>query len=223
MPKYFLMLFFLLTISSFGEKVLFESKLTESDTYCFCSVFFNNELPKPEDVDKIVRSAIESAIIISPNKDIWASAFRNDDVGTNLKQTEYSGTLIYKSKEKRIVTEAEHRGEKLTVIDSSDYYMLIIESKTLAGIKPERKWLTISIVFPTQPATEKASTIAIAEIEKRSGLGININLYLKVGDKNNKFSWQQIKNLEDGGFLWFSYDSSKRTISSSSKLIKVVP
>lgn len=205
------------------EKVLFEIKLTHSGNHCWCHVFINNELPKPEDVDKIVRSALESAIIISPNKNIWATACRNDDVGTTLKTTEYSGTLVYESKEKRIVTASEHSGEKISVIDSENYYMQIVESKTLAGIKPERKWLSISIVFPIQPEIDKAAAIAIAEIEKRVALGIDINLYLRVGDKKNKFSWQQIKNSDQPGYVWFSYDSLKRTISGGSKLIKVVP
>ncbi len=109
------------------------------------------------------------------------------------------------------------------VIDSENYYMQIVESKTLAGIKPERKWLSISIVFPIQPEIDKAAAIAIAEIEKRVALGIDINLYLRVGDKKNKFSWQQIKNSDQPGYVWFSYDSLKRTISGGSKLIKAVP
>jgi hypothetical protein len=222
MFKYLLSLFLILPMSAFEEKILFESKLTDDGESCTCHVYFNNVLPKPQDVDKIVRSALESAAIISPNKDIWASAARNDEAGTMLKETEYSGTLIYTSKDKRIITHAEYSGDKISNIDAINYFMQVVERKTLVGKNP-KKYLTISVVFPKQPAIDQASKIAISEIEKRIAQGVDISLYLKVGDKNDKFSWQQVRNIDEPGYLWFSYNSSKRTINSGRRLIKVFP
>ena len=71
------------------------------------NVGFYDKLPLPEAVDKIVRESLELAILVDPTIDILATGFLGDDV---LDDTHYSGSLVYHSSTKQVLTMDEDRG-----------------------------------------------------------------------------------------------------------------
>jgi len=200
----------------------FEVELKEgfpSGRFLVCNVTFNGTLPPPETVDKIVHDSLQSAALSHPTREILAMAWHGDDT---LTENQYSGDLIYKPAERRIMTLDESRGVKTAGFDVGAYYVAVREDKTLAGIKPERKWLSLSIVFPSTPPVQEATDAAIAEIENRLAQGLDIDAYVKVGDKGVKTSWQQMPDPA-GGLLAFRYTVADRTIYDKSTLIKKLP
>jgi hypothetical protein len=111
------------------------------------NVGFYGKLPSPNVVDKILRESLEHAILIDPTVDILAMGFLGND---SLNSNQHSGSLVYKAKEK-IVTFEEYRGVTTTSSATSTYFVEVKEQKTFAGIRPEKKWLSVTIVFPKQP------------------------------------------------------------------------
>jgi hypothetical protein len=203
-----------------GPKVLFEVQLEDVPSGgLVCHVTFFGTPPPPATVDKIVRDSLQSATLVQPSRDILAMAFLGDDT---LNNNQYSGALIYRAAEKRIMTLDESRGVKTTAADTGSYYVELKEDGTLAGIKPERKWLSLSIVFPRQPTAQQALDAALAEIQKHASRGLDINAAPKVGDKNVKTSWQQMRD-PNGGFFFFRYRVADRTIYNKSTPIKKLP
>jgi len=200
----------------------FEVELKEgfpSGRFLVCNVTFNGTLPPPETVDKIVHDSLQSAALSHPTREILAMAWHGDDT---LTENQYSGDLIYKPAERRIMTLDESRGVKTAGFDVGAYYVAVREDKTLAGIKPERKWLSLSIVFPSTPSVQEATDAAIAEIENRLAQGLDIDAYVKVGDKGVKTSWQQMPDPA-GGLLAFRYTVADRTIYNKNTFIKKLP
>ncbi len=207
--------------TTFGApKLLFEVQLQDVPSGgLVCQVTFFGVPPAPATVDKIVRDSIQSAALVAPTRDILGMAFRGDDI---LNSNQYSGALVYRAADKRIVTLEESRGVKTTAVDAGAYYAELKEDGTLAGIKPERKWLSLSIVFPTQPSAQQAIDSAVSEIQKHTTRGFDINAAPKIGDKNVKTSWQQIRD-PNGGFFYFRYTAADRTIYNKSARLKKLP
>jgi hypothetical protein len=205
-----------------AQDALFEVELKEGfprGRFLVCNVTFNGTLPPPETVDKIVHDSLQSAAVSHPTREILAMAWHGDDT---LEENQYSGNLIYEPAERRIMTLDESRGVKTTGFDVGAYYVAVREDKTLAGIKPERKWLSLSIVFPSTPSVQEATDAAIAEIENRLAQGLDIDAYVKVGDKGVKTSWQQMPDPA-GGLLAFRYTVADRTIYNKRTPIKKLP
>jgi hypothetical protein len=184
-----------------------------------CNIVFDGTPPVPKAVDKIVRDSLQSVALSHPTRDILAMAFRGDET---LEDNEYSGALVYKAAERRIMTLDESRGVKSTGFDLGAYYITVREDKTVAGIKPERKWLSLSLIFPSTPSVQRATEAAIGEIGTRLAQGLDINVSVMVGDKNVKTSWKQMPDPA-GGFLDFRYTVANRTIYNKSTLIKKLP
>lgn len=181
-----------------------------------CAVAFFGEPPSPSTVDKIVRSALESAVLVDPSRDIVAMGFIGNEA---MKGTHYSGTLIYQAKDKRIVTMDEHRGVKKSGNDTGAYFLETREERTLEGIKPERHWLTLTLVYPKAPTVQDAYDAAILEAEKAATSGKDINVYVSVGDKDKPTSWRQLRD-SDGGYVKVEYETSSKAIKRRSKVVK---
>src|SRR5439155_14791500 len=109
---------------------------------------FDRDVPQPQAVDKMLRESLEHAVAADGSRDIVAIAFQGDEV---LSDTQYSGELFYSAAQKKIMTLEEARGVKTTITDAVGYSVKVSEDKTNEGIKPERKWLTISLIYPTPP------------------------------------------------------------------------
>ena len=181
-----------------------------------CNVAFFGQPPPPATVDKIVRSALESAVLVDSSRDILAMGFVGDDA---MKQSQYSGSLVYKAADKRIMTMDEFRGIKSSSQYTGAYFVETKEDKTLQGIKPERRWLSITLVFPTAPAIQQAYDTALAEAEKAAQRGLDANVYVSVGDKATRTSWRQLRD-PSGGYVFVEYQASTKTIKRQTKVLK---
>jgi hypothetical protein len=183
------------------------------------NVGFYGKLPPPEIVDKILRESLDHAILIDPTVDILATAFLDNDM---LNSNQYSGSLLYKASQKKVMTFDEYRGVKRTTSSRSGYFIEVEEEKTLAGIKPERKWLSLMIVFSKEPTRAAAYDAIFAEIQKLATRGLNVNAYVSVGDQKVKTSWQQMRDTE-GGYVFAEYNAASKKITRKGQLLKQLP
>jgi len=181
-----------------------------------CNVAFFGQPPPPAAVDKIVRSALESAVLVDSSRDIVATGFVGDEA---MKQTQYSGTLIYKAADKRIMTFDEYRGIKSTTQDTGAYFVETKENKTLKGITPERRWLNLTLVFPKAPTIQEAYAAAVAEAEKAAPRGLDAVVAVRVGDKATRTSWQPLPD-PSGLSVFVKYEASTKTIKRETKVFK---
>jgi len=183
------------------------------------NVGFYGKLPPPNVVDKILRESLDHAILIDPTTDILATAFLNDNT---LSSNQYSGSLVYKASRKKVMTFDEYRGVKRTTSGTSGYFVEVEEKKTLAGIKPERKWLSLTIVFSKEPTRTVAYEAIFAEIEKLATRGLDINAYVSVGDQKVKTSWHQMRDSDDA-YVFAEYKSTSKGIVRKGQLLRQLP
>jgi hypothetical protein len=179
---------------------------------------FDRDVPQPQVVDKMLRESLEHAVAADGSRDIVAIAFLGDEV---LSDTQYSGELMYRAAQRKIMTLEDARGVKTTITDAAGYSVKVSEEKTLAGIKPERKWLTISLIYPRLPPLEQAYTSMQSEIEKNVSRGIDIDAYVKIGDKGVKTSQRQMDD-PTGGYVFMNYNASSKKLSRKNILIKTI-
>lgn len=172
------------------------------------NVTFRNPMSQ-DAAARIVRKAIEDAVAKDGSKDILAMAFDTDD--NALSDLKYGGPLIYVAKDRKIMTMAEHDGTKTTVTDTGRYFLKLEENKTLPGIKPERKWLTCSIVFAAKPSADEFKSAAFAEIDKLKVRGLDISAYAYVGDKSDPASWQQVR-APNGKYMVVEYKKDSGSV-----------
>lgn len=181
------------------------------------SLVFEKPLPPPEVVDNLLRESLESAVKIRGDEDILATPFVGDDV---MSPNQSSGHLVYVATKKKIMTMDEHRGIKKSSESRKSYHMVITEEKTLAGIKPERRWLSVSLVYPKKPERKIAYTNLLAEIRILAARALDINAYVFVGDKAKETSWKQIQDPK-GGYIFCKYESATKKILRKGELLGV--
>jgi len=179
---------------------------------------FDRDVPQPQVVDKMLRESLEHAVAADGSRDIVAIAFLGDEV---LSDTQYSGELMYRAAQGKIMTLEEARGVKTTITDAAGYSVKVSEEKTLAGIKPERKWLTISLIYPTPPPLEQAYRSMQSEIEKNVPRGMDIDAYVRIGDKGVKTSQRQMDD-PTGGYVFMRYDAPSKKLYRKNMLIKTI-
>ena len=188
-------------------------------TGLFLELDFYRNPPPPKIVDRMLRNSVEQAVSIDGTRDILAMAFLGEDV---LTDTQYSGELVYRASQRKIMTGDESRGVKTTVTDTGGRYSLeVSEDKTVGGIKPERKWLTLSLIYSTEPPLQEAYDAMLFEIEKMTHSGVDINAYVKIGDKNIKTSQKQM-NDPSGGFVFTNFDARSGKVYRKNILLKTI-
>jgi len=183
------------------------------------NVSFYGELPHPNVVDKILRESLDHAILIDPTVDILAIGFLGDET---LNSNQYSGSLIYKASQKKVMSFDEYRGIKTTTSSTGTYFVQIEEEKTLSGIKPEKRWLSVTIVFSKQPTLTAAYDAIFVETQKLAERRLDINAYVSVGDRNVKTSWNQIRD-SDGAYVFAEYNAVSKTLTRKGQLLKKLP
>jgi hypothetical protein len=183
------------------------------------SIGFYGKLPPPNIVDKILRESLEHVILIDPSVDILAIGFLGNDA---LSSNQYSGSLVYKASQKKIVTFDDYRGVKTSTSNTGSYFVEVQEEKTLAGIKPEKKWLSVTIVFPKQPTQDAAYDAIAVETQKFATRGMDIAVYVSVGNPKVKTSWKQMKD-RDGAYVFAEYDAVNKKLTRKGQLLKQSP
>jgi len=179
---------------------------------------FYTKPPSPQIVDKMLRQSLEQAASIDGTRDILAMAFLREEVLTG---TQYSGELVYRASQKKIMTLDESRGVKTTVTNTGRYSLEVGEDKTSGGVNPGRKWLTVSLVYAAEPPLQEAYDSMLLEIEKMTHNGADINAYVKIGDKNVKTSQEQMKD-PSGGYVLMTFDAASKRIYRKNVLLKTV-
>lgn len=182
------------------------------------SLVFHHEPPPPDTVDKLLRQSLQQATSIDAVNDILAMAFVGDATMTT---NQYSGALIFVAEEKKIMTMDEHRGLKKSSVSHSRYHVAITEEKTLKGITPARRWLSVSLVYPTEPTRSVAYEDMIRVTKELSPRNQDINMYVVVGDKAKETSWHQVKD-RDGAYISCGYDAKTKRITRKGVLLGVV-
>lgn len=185
---------------------------TQGEAYVV-SVSFYKKVPAPPVVDKIVRESLDHAILINPTTDILAYGFHGDD---NLNANQYSGPLIYKADQKKIMNFDEWQGIKTATSSTADYFVEIKEEKTYEGVVPARKWLSVTIVYPKNPGRSVAYEAIKAEVAKLKSRGLDVDLYVSVGDKNTRTSWKQVRD-SDGKYIFAEYSSATQQLTRNNK------
>lgn len=183
------------------------------------NVVFYTKVPAPAVVDKILRDSLDQAIRIDPSRDILAMAFFGNDA---LHNNQYSGSLVYKAAERRVVTFNEYLGVKTSMSGTASYLVQVQEDKTLTGIKPERKWLSVTIVFPKAPTQDVAYDAIISETQKLVAKGLDIHLYVSVGNPKVKTSWRQMRD-KDGAYVFAEYTALTKRLMRNGQAIKQFP
>jgi hypothetical protein len=180
------------------------------------TVGFYGKLPLPKVVDRIVREALDHAILIDPSKDILATGFVDDDA---LSSNQYSGSLVYKASQKKVMTYDEYTGVKRTTSSGSGYFVEVEEGQTAASIRPVRQWLSVTVVFPKKPSRSAAYDAIFAETQKLASRGLDVDVYVSVGNQKEKTTWEQMKDT-DGGYVFANYKAATRQLSRRGKLLK---
>jgi len=183
------------------------------------NVGFYGKLPPPNVVDKILRESLDHAILIDPAVDILATGFLGDET---LNSNQHSGSLVYKAGQKKVMSFDEDQGVKTTTSSTSNYFVQIEEEKTFSGIKPEGKWLSVTIIFSKQPTLTAAYDAIFVETQKLATRGLDVNAYVSVGDQNVKTSWNQMRD-SDGAYVFAEYNAASRELTRKGQLLKKLP
>jgi hypothetical protein len=169
---------------------------------------FSESIPTPDEVDRLLRASLEQAVLIDAKQDITALAFFKDDT---LKRSQYSGPLFYKASAKQILTEEMLKLTKTLQYETENYSVRIQDGKTLEGVKPQRRWLTLQVIFLSEPTIPEAYKAAIEEIKKVTNQGLDATAYVYVGDKEKETARTQMKD-PTGGCVFVRYISENRKI-----------
>ncbi len=182
-------------------------------------VFFE-KVPPPDDVDRLLRVALEQAVAIDGSQDILATAFEGDDT---LRPPRSSGPLFYKAAAKQILTDDAFNKTKSVQYDSGKYSVLVKDGHTLPNVKPPRSWLTVQVIFPTQPTVAEAYEAALIEVKKAASQGMDVSAYVYVGDKDKETGREQMKDPA-GGYVFMRYEAASRKVFKRvSELVEVLP
>jgi hypothetical protein len=149
----------------------------------YCHVDFHGKPPPPATVDRIVRFTLESAILVNASRDIVAEASFDD---AYISEEKYSGKLVYWAADKRILTWDESQGVKSSSHDTGVYYVETQEH----GLNP--KVMGLTLVFPEAPQIQQAYDAAVVEAEKAALKGLDVHVYVSVGDKSIRKSWRAL-------------------------------
>lgn len=183
-----------------------------------CNLVFDRDPKSPEFVDQMLRDGIEAAIAEDASRDILAMAFVGDEV---MRQNQHSGSLVYRAATKKIGLLDDERGIKKITADRDGYFVETREEKTLEGIKPERRWLGISIVFAAPPDPAVAYDAIRKEIGAAARRRLDIRVYAFAGDKARRTSWQQLRDV-DGAFIFAEFRAASGSITRRGKSLGVI-
>ena len=181
---------------------------------------FPGKIPPPDEVDKLLRSALESAIKIDNSRDITALVFQGDEV---LRKPNYSGSLFYKANAKQILNEDALNQTKSLQYETEKYSVLVKDGKTLKGVSPARTWLTAEVIFPTEPSEEQAYEAALNELKKVATQGLDVSIYVFVGDKEKETERTQMKDLKRGGYIFMRYDHATKKVFKKNDYLTTLP
>lgn len=202
--------------STHGATPKYTVEVVNSKGVQVLNLTFTAAVPTADVADKALRDELEKLIKKNPSTDALAYAYQGDE---ELSENQYSGALVYKASNKKIMTMDEYHGVKSTSTSRSAYHLHSEELQTLPGITPKKTWLSLSLVYANAPPPEVGYDAMIAEIEKVRARGLDVNAYVKTGDRKIKTSWNQVRD-SDGAFVFADYDASTNQVTRKGKVLK---
>ena len=120
------------------------------------------------------------------------------------------------------MTGDEFSGTKTTTSTTGGYFVDVREFKILAGPTRGGKFLGVTIVFSRQPTRDAAYDAIIAETQKLAARGLDVSIYVSVGDQKVKTSWHEMPD-KDGGSVFAEYTAASKKLMSKGHLLKQIP
>lgn len=182
----------------------------ESGNLTVCQVTFNSLPPTSEIAAEVVRSTVETLVRNDGNREILGMAFNAS--GEALAETQYGGAVTYNPSDGQILTMDERSGLQATEGDEGAYYVRVEEGRTFEGITPVRRWYYASIVFPDEPSVTEVRAAVLKEIDKLKSRELDVTVFIYIGDKSNKITWEQVKTT-NGKFMVVEYVATTGEIS----------
>ena len=180
------------------------------------NISFYDKIPRPDQVDMIIRESLNHAILVDATANILVTGFHGDDV---LGNNQYSGSLIYVAHQKKVMTLDEFRGVKFATLRMSDYFVEVEEHNTAPGIKLPKKWLFVTIVFPKPPTLNSANRAIVEQANRLQDRHLDMTLFVDVGDQNVKTSWQQMKDA-DGTYVFAEYGTASHKLTRRDQILR---
>ncbi len=154
--------------------------------------------------DAVARE-VKRVVAEHPNRLILGMAF--DSTDSALSDNFYGGALEYDPSVGVVMGLDDTRGNWSFERDEDDYLLLATERRTARGIQPVKRWFSVSLVFSDEPNAALARQSMEHEIARLRARGLDINVYVHVGDRSNRATWQQME-APNGKFMVAHYDAS---------------
>ena len=140
---------------------------------------FYQNVPQPQVVDKILRESLEHAIAVDASRDILAMAFLGEEA---LTSTQYSGELVYRAAQRKIMTLDESRGVKTTAIDAAPVTHFAVATATPAPTvtpvrNPEMVTITQPISIPVKYGSAGVAAGTKLPFVSRAGDKVRVRYY----------------------------------------------
>lgn len=129
--------------------------------------------------------------------------------------------LIYRRADGACLNWSDYIGETKDTKETSSYFAIVSSCKTAEGIKPEKSWLNISVIFKKPTASLEIYEILVALCRDWAVTELEISAYAYFGDKNNPLSWKQIRDSDDA-YLFVRWDNETREITRKDRVIGVI-
>jgi len=173
------------------EQHNYQVNVQEYEGILLCNVTFSKVPASSIDAEAIVRGAMKKLVKKDPSFEILGMAFNQEDRA--LDDIKYGGPLVYKPADGKIMSMDERDGKKIVEADQGTYFIKSKDMRTAKGITPVRRWINLSIVFPSKPSNVEIKNVSKREIEKIKQRRLDINIRIHVGDKDNPGSWDHIQ------------------------------
>lgn len=179
-------------------------------TLTVCLVLFDSLPPTSDIAAEVIRNAVEMLVKKDGSREILAKAFNAS--GDALPKTKYGGELTYNPSDGQILTMDERSGLQATEGDEGAYYVRVEDHRTAKGLGPVRRWYSAYIVFPDEPSVTEVRAAALKEIDKLKSRELDVAVYIYIGDKSNKITWEQVQ-ATNGNFMAVKFVATTGEIS----------
>ena len=143
--------------------------------------------------------------------DILASAwyYPNESDEELLPLPDGSQHILFRRSDGALILWKDYLGSAKDTKETEDYFYIVETSKTAEGIKPEKAWLSISLLLkqPTPALQLYAHLVSVGK--EWVDVGQEIHIHAFYGEKSNRISWQQVRDT-DGKYVWIDYLPQKR-------------
>jgi len=103
--------------------------------------------------------------------------------------------------------------------ETDNYFYIVSGQKTYEGIKPEKSWLFIDVLFKKRFPASTIYSQLLAIAKEWIVVGEELHVIAFYGDKANRLTWEQFRDT-DGKFIWIDYDPEAKTFSRAGQILE---